>query len=67
MHNENDRKNMIEDLRQVAASLQSHGTSSESGGRENAINRVAKITVDLISKSDRHRANSTSQLLSQAE
>jgi len=71
MHNENDRKNMIEDLRQLAASLQTHDASSESGGRESAINRVAKITVDLISKervgSDRQRPNSTSKLLSQAE
>ncbi len=71
MHNENDRERMKLDLRQVAASLQTHDASSESCGRENAINRVARITVDLISKkrvgSDRRRANSTSKLLSQAE
>ena len=53
IHDENDRKQMIEDLRQVAALLHIENVKSESSTRKSAITRVAEITVDLISKSDR--------------
>jgi lipid-A-disaccharide synthase len=67
MHNENDREQMKENLRQVASLLQIKDASGGTGDRKSAIGRVAEITIDLISKSGRKRLNSTSGLLSQAE
>jgi lipid-A-disaccharide synthase len=67
MHNENDREQMKEDLRQVAASLRFDDANGPPGDGKNAISRVAEITVDLISKTGRQRLQSTSKLLSQAE
>jgi lipid-A-disaccharide synthase len=71
MHNENDRERMKEDLRQVAGALRFDGTNGESTDRKTAISRVARITVDLISKermgSGRGRDKSTSELLTEAE
>jgi lipid-A-disaccharide synthase len=52
MHDENARKHMTDDLRQVAASLQIEDATPQSGERKSAIVRVAEITVDLILKSD---------------
>ena len=51
LHDENDRKHMVEDLRQVAASLNIQDTSRE---HNSSISRVAEITVNLIPKSDRN-------------
>jgi lipid-A-disaccharide synthase len=71
MHNENDRERMKLDLRQVATLLRFEGAKEGNGELKGAIDRVAEITIDLISKertgSGRPRLKSTSEFLTQAE
>ncbi len=50
MHDEDDRQQMIGDLRQVATALRFDDAKGKSVDHTTAISRVAEITVDLISK-----------------
>ncbi len=67
MHNENDRELMKQNLRQVASQLRIADADIDSAHHKSAIDRVAEITIDLISQRGRQRTERTSTLLSQAE
>jgi lipid-A-disaccharide synthase len=58
MHSESDRERMILDLRQLAARLRMSSSQTEAGSAtpQTAIERVAAITIDLVSKNDRQIA-----------
>jgi lipid-A-disaccharide synthase len=60
MHNEEDRRRMREDLRQVSALLQASNLADHDENRRGAIERVAEITMHLISP---HASPQTSSAL----
>jgi lipid-A-disaccharide synthase len=67
MHNENDRELIKQHLRQIAAKLHTGDTGVQTDSPKSAIDRVAEITIELISLSSRQRLESSSDILSKAE
>lgn len=67
MHNDNDRELMKQSLRQVSSLLQIGDAAGQPGSRKSAIDRVAEITIELISQNNRQRPEALSRLLSKAE
>jgi len=77
MRNESDRETMKENLRRVASSLrigalqigtlESGGAAARDSAQTTAIDRVARITIELISRGGRHSTKSLFQPASKAE